>query len=131
MGPTIRRRTKFGPVLLALVGVVAVIAAPLGATGSSNVEPKYVAGSAACAAGTAYSLTIGSINESQLAGAWTAGSPGVQAAPSGPWWNGVAFTISGVSTGDHTFSWAASRNGSPLKVASVTVKGGTGANVYD
>src|SRR5262245_3804924 len=109
MGPSIRRRTKFGPVLLALVGVVAVIAAPLGATGSSNVEPKYVEGNAACGSGTAYSLTIGNINESQLTGAWTSSSPGVTAAPSGTWWNGVAFTISGVSTGDHTFSWAASK----------------------
>src|SRR5436190_16136489 len=119
MGPSIRRRTKFGPFLLAFAGAVAVIAAPLGATGSSNVEPKFVSGNPACAAGTAYSLSIDNINESQLAGAWTSTSPGATAAPAGAYWNGVSFTISEVSTGDHTFSWSASNSSGPLKVASV------------
>ena len=110
MGPTIRRRTKFGPVLLALVGAVAVIAAPLGATGSSNVEPKFVAGSPGCASGTPYSLTIGNINESQLAGAWTSKLARCDRVPRGrATGTGVSFTISGVSTGDHTFSWSAAR----------------------
>ena len=100
-----------------------MIAAPLGATGSSNVEPKFVAGNPGCAAGTAYSLAIDNINESQLAGAWTSTSAGVTATPAGAYWNGVAFTISGVSTGDHTFSWAASNKSGPLKVSSVVRQG--------
>ena len=103
MGPSIRRRTKFGPVLLALVGAVAVIAAPLGATGSSNVEPKYVAGeSRLCLRGP----VLADDREHQRVAARRRvdrpARPACDRVPSGACWTGVSFTISGVSTGDHT-----------------------------
>ena len=40
------------------------------------------------------------------------------------------FTVSGVDTGAHIFNWSAAKDGQPLGVDAVIVKGGWSANVY-
>ena len=89
-----------------------------------------MAGTPTCSADESHSFKIDNINESQLKGTWTATSAGVEAKPTSGLWKGARFTITAVSTGDHTFSWSAAEDEDPLDVASVIVKGGPNANVY-
>ena len=94
------------------------------------MTPTTQAGNPSCPAGAPYTFRIDNISESQLARTWTSSSPGVSVAPAVSQWSDVAFTISSVDTGAHTFNWQASEDGEELEVNYVIVKGGPSANVY-